>query len=226
MLLSLLVLPAALAYEADTLTDRDQPLPDVSQTLDERVQEVVLEAIAWANTRSGCHETPEQMHRLLARAINVRMSPQGHQRAEGDQLARGAGLGGEGGADAEDGDAAQQHLLAAEAVTDQTGGEPRQRLGLALIGRDIVAKREHPVGQRGRRRRVQHRPHPRRPRQPQRMHRHPDRLLQLGDEHIRRLDQRPVLLDIRHRDLPRRAGRDDDRVIAARVLDEDESRPV
>lgn len=75
MLWSLLLLPTALAYESDTLTDRDQPLTDVAQTLDERVQEVVLESIAWTNTRTGCKEPPEQMHRMLAKAINARMSP-------------------------------------------------------------------------------------------------------------------------------------------------------
>lgn len=46
-----------------------------------------------------------------------------HDGPVGDELARGAGEGGEGGADAEDGDAEEQHLLAAEAVAEQAGGE-------------------------------------------------------------------------------------------------------
>lgn len=75
MFWSLLLLPTALAYESDTLTDRDQPLPDVEQTLDERAEEVVLQSIAWTNQKTGCEASSEQTHRLLAKAINARVSP-------------------------------------------------------------------------------------------------------------------------------------------------------
>lgn len=67
-----LALSAALAYESDTLTDRVQPLPDASAELDAFVNEVIAEAIDWTNERSACADEPEEMHRLLARAIHAR----------------------------------------------------------------------------------------------------------------------------------------------------------
>lgn len=70
-----LSLAAALAYESDTLTDRDQPLPDVTDALDQWVNDVIEEAIVDTNERTGCVEDPERTHLLLARAIHERTAP-------------------------------------------------------------------------------------------------------------------------------------------------------
>lgn len=61
----------ALAYEADTLTHRDEALPDVTEALDARVQEIVRVAIDLTNERLGCDGDVDRAHELLARAIHV-----------------------------------------------------------------------------------------------------------------------------------------------------------
>ena len=53
----------------------------------------------------------------------TKAAPRPITRAEGDELAGRAGHGGEGGADAEDDEAAEQHLLAAEPVAEEARGE-------------------------------------------------------------------------------------------------------
>lgn len=70
----LLLGASALAYESDTLTDRHLELVDVTDLLDARVNEVILESIEATNERTGCDGDVERAHRLLARAIHVRTS--------------------------------------------------------------------------------------------------------------------------------------------------------
>lgn len=71
MLLTLLA-SVAIAYESDTLTDRHVELPDVTHILDRRTQDILDDAIAWTNRRTGCEADLERTRRLLARAIHVR----------------------------------------------------------------------------------------------------------------------------------------------------------
>ena len=65
----------------------------------------------------------EDVHQDGERGRHDEGGAEAHQRAEGDQLARRAGEGGQGGPGAEHHQAAQQHLLAAEPVTEQPRGE-------------------------------------------------------------------------------------------------------
>jgi hypothetical protein len=65
---------SAFAYESDTLTDREQPLPDVTAALDARVNDVIAIAIADTNRRTGCDGDPERAQRLLAHHIHTAMS--------------------------------------------------------------------------------------------------------------------------------------------------------
>ncbi len=88
LLAPFLALPfgAALAYETDTLTDRELPLPDVTEPLDQRVNDILRESIARTNEVTACRAPPEVAHQALARAI--------HARTAADELVgrRGGGL--------------------------------------------------------------------------------------------------------------------------------------
>lgn len=72
LILLLWLASAAQAYEADTLTDRDDELPDVTEELDLRVQLVITEAIEHTNQRLGCDAEPDRAREVLARAIHAR----------------------------------------------------------------------------------------------------------------------------------------------------------
>lgn len=69
-----LLLGLADAYESDTLTNRDDALPDVTEALDARVDEVVAAAIAHTNEKLGCGADVDRTRDLLARAIHVELS--------------------------------------------------------------------------------------------------------------------------------------------------------
>lgn len=69
---SLAWLAAASAYESDTLTERDEPLPDVTDELDEWVDLVVIEAVLATNERTRCRASPEEAAEVLAREIHGR----------------------------------------------------------------------------------------------------------------------------------------------------------
>jgi hypothetical protein len=70
-LLLLLTTLVAGAYESDTLTDRHLPLPDVGPALDQRVEMILMTAIAETNQRTRCDADPARAHRLLAREIHL-----------------------------------------------------------------------------------------------------------------------------------------------------------
>jgi len=74
MWLAPLIASAALGYESDTLTDRHLPLPDVTTALDERVQDIVIDAIATVNQQTRCRAEPQTMHHRLAHVIHARLS--------------------------------------------------------------------------------------------------------------------------------------------------------
>ncbi|MFH1466104.1 MAG: hypothetical protein ABIO70_17095 [Pseudomonadota bacterium] len=77
----------ALAYESDQLTERSLPLEDASPLADARVDELLAQAVAVTNERTGCRADLEQTRRLLAREIHgavggvVRVPAQGQQPA-------------------------------------------------------------------------------------------------------------------------------------------------
>lgn len=66
----LLLALSASAYESDTLTDRHLALPDVTDALDARVQEIIDRAIVSTNRRTGCDGDAAVARDLLARAIH------------------------------------------------------------------------------------------------------------------------------------------------------------
>jgi hypothetical protein len=70
MLAPLLLALSATAYEADTLTDRHLPLPDVTDALDARTQESIDLAIETANRRTGCDGDVERARDLVSRIIH------------------------------------------------------------------------------------------------------------------------------------------------------------
>ena len=100
-----------------------------------------------------------------------------------------------------------------------------QRLGFRLIRGHIVTQRQHSVGQRGRRGRVQNRDCPPCPRNLQRPHRRRNWLLQLGHEHRSPADQPGSRLDIRHRNIACHPGTDNDGIVPRRLFDKDIGRP-
>ena len=78
--------------------------------------------------------------------------------------------------------------------------QPGERLGLALVGRDVVAQREERVVDRHRRGRIEDGGHAGRAGDLEPMARRLDRLLELGDEDAGRRDQLGLPLDVGGRD--------------------------
>lgn len=60
---------AALAYETDQLTDRDQPLGDVAEIANRWADELLAEAVLETNRATRCDENLERTHRELAQQI-------------------------------------------------------------------------------------------------------------------------------------------------------------
>ncbi len=62
-----------LAYESDTLTEREQPLPDVTDQLDEWVNLVIRESIDATNEKTQCRQQdPDQVIKILGKEIHDR----------------------------------------------------------------------------------------------------------------------------------------------------------
>jgi hypothetical protein len=68
-LVPLLLLPAALAYETDQLTDRGEPLEDVLDPANARMDVLLGEAVVRANLDTRCQGTDAQMRVALGRRI-------------------------------------------------------------------------------------------------------------------------------------------------------------
>ena len=118
-----------------------------------------------------------------------------------------------------------QRISRAFGIGDGHHSNPRQRLRLGFVGRDIVAQRQHGICQRRRRCRVQDRYHPRRTCNLQTAQGGWDRLFQLRHKDCRTFDQRRVRLDVLHGNAPRSPRRYDDGVVARGRLDKDIGRP-
>lgn len=62
---------AALAFESDQWTDRGRPLQDASTTANEKVDEMLAEAVVAANHRTRCAVEPEEARRILAHEVHA-----------------------------------------------------------------------------------------------------------------------------------------------------------
>lgn len=67
----ILLLPLALAYETDQLTERDVPLQDVREAANARVDAILAEAIVTANVNPGCGATDTELRAALAREVHL-----------------------------------------------------------------------------------------------------------------------------------------------------------
>lgn len=80
---SLVWIGVSWAYESDTLTERDEPLPDVTDELDDWVDTVVASAVEATNDRTRCRAEPDEAAQILAREI--------HERTAANELVNGRG---------------------------------------------------------------------------------------------------------------------------------------
>lgn len=65
-----LALLPALAYETDQLTERDQPLADVVDAANMKVDELLAQALVQVNASPGCTATEQELRRALSETIH------------------------------------------------------------------------------------------------------------------------------------------------------------
>ncbi len=70
----LMLVPSALAYEVDNLTDRHLPLADVTAPLSAEVDRVLAEVVAEVNAQTACALPEAETRQALARAIYDEMA--------------------------------------------------------------------------------------------------------------------------------------------------------
>src|SRR5688572_3779953 len=65
----LLVSSLALAYETDQLTQRSEPLEDILDLANDKMNAMLAEAVAKANKETRCEAPPATTRQVLARSI-------------------------------------------------------------------------------------------------------------------------------------------------------------
>lgn len=88
LLLVLLLIPAA-AYETDQLTDRDEPLADAAEALDAWMTRTLVLAVSETNAQTQCRGSERHLRQVLAHSIHRRTADDTHLSNRG--LVRGMG---------------------------------------------------------------------------------------------------------------------------------------